>query len=141
MGIAQVMRRGGAVAIAAGGFLASASPAQAPQFAALSLIERGMWTLREAGGGAPRSMCVADVVMLFQVQTPAPNCTRLVIENEPRTATVNYSCRGAGYGRTTISVETPRLIRISSRGMNGGAPFDVDYEARKTGACGPTAAR
>ena len=37
--------------------------------------------------------------------------------------TVNYSCPGAGRGRTTIRFETPRLVQIDSQGLDHGAPF------------------
>lgn len=121
----------GAAAVSAG----AAVPAQAPSFAAFAKVERGMWQLREIGG-TTRPMCIADPATLFQLRsTKMTNCSRFVVENAPNSATVSYDCPGAGQGRTTISVETPRLMRIDSQGFDNGAPFAVEIEARRTGAC------
>jgi hypothetical protein len=102
---------------------------------AFAKVERGLWQLREIGG-ATRPMCIADPATLFQLRsTKMTNCSRFVVENAATTATVSYTCPGAGQGRTTISVETPRLMRIESQGFDHGAPFAVEIEARRTGDC------
>ena len=49
--------------------------------------------------------------------------------------TVNYTCPGIGRGRTTIRVETPRLVQIDSQGLDRGAPFALRAEARRIGPC------
>ncbi|MES2339440.1 MAG: hypothetical protein V4537_15215 [Pseudomonadota bacterium] len=116
------------------GVTAFAAPAQAPRFVALDAMQQGMWQLREIGGTA-RAMCVRDPSALFQLRSPGSGCTRFVIENSTTAATVHYTCPGRGHGRTTISVETPRLVRISSEGLEGGAPFSVELEGRRTGNC------
>jgi hypothetical protein len=113
----------------------AATPAQGPSFVAFAKVERGMWQLREIGGPT-RAMCIADPATLFQLRsTKMTNCSRFVVENAPTTATVSYDCPGAGQGRTTIAVETPRLMRIDSQGFDNGQPFAVEIEARRTGAC------
>jgi hypothetical protein len=63
-------------------------------------------------------------------------CSRLVIENERTSATVHYSCPGAGWGRTTLRITTPRSARIDTQGIAANAPFDVSVDARRTGDCG-----
>lgn len=114
----------------------------APQLTALSVIESGQWVLRAPTPGAPpRSMCLGDARALLQLQHPTAACSRFVIANDPRTATVHYTCPGAGHGRTTIRVETPRLIHIDSQGIANNAPFDWTLEGRRTGACSVSAAR
>lgn len=119
----------------AGVVLILAAGAQAPSFVALNAVEPGQWQLREVGGAA-RAMCVGDPSALFQLRGRGGNCSRFVIENEATSATVHYTCPGSGHGRTTISVETPRLMRIDSQGIDSGAPFAIEIEARRTGACG-----
>ena len=47
-----------------------------------------------------------------------------------------YSCPGAGYGQTNVTVESSKLLRIQTQGIAGGQPFVADYEARHLGACG-----
>ena len=120
--------------------LGTAAPARAPQLAVLTHIETGQWQLREAGSTAPaRSLCVSDPAMLLQVGHVGVQCSRFVIADTPDSATVHYTCPGAGHGRTTLSVETPRLLHLQTQGIASGAPFDMDYEARRTGACVPKA--
>ncbi len=117
--------------------LGSASPAAAPpQLAVLAQLEPGQWQIHEPGTTlAPRAMCVADPAMLLQLGHPGAQCSRFVISDTPGSATVHYTCPGAGHGRTTLSVETPRVVRVQTQGIAGGLPFDHDYEARRLGAC------
>lgn len=112
----------------------SAAAAQTPSFVALSNVERGQWQLRESGG-ATRGMCVSDPTLFFQLRGRGANCSRFVVENAAASATVHYTCPGTGHGRTTIAVETPRLLRIDSQGIDAGAPFAIEVEARRTGSC------
>jgi hypothetical protein len=49
---------------------------------------------------------------------------------------VHYTCPGAGHGRTTVRVETPRLVQIESQGMARNEPFAIRLEGRRTGNCG-----
>lgn len=116
--------------------LTAASPAVAPPLAVLAQVEPGQWQLREAGTSAPpRAMCVADPAMLLQLGHPGASCSRFVIADTPGSATVHYTCPGAGHGRTTLSIETPRLLHVATQGIAGGLPFDHDFEARRLGAC------
>jgi hypothetical protein len=131
LGLARAVVAG---CVLAGGIAALAAPAQAPGFPALSGLERGQWQLREQGG-ASRSVCLGDPTSLFQQRHRGVQCSRFVIDNGATSATVHYTCPGAGHGRTTITVETPRLVRIESQGLDGGAPFAFEVEGRRTGAC------
>ncbi len=117
------------------GAVAWSAPAQAPGFIALAKLERGQWTLREEAG-TRQSLCLSDPTALLQMRNRGATCSRFVIDNSPASATVHYTCPGAGHGRTTLRVETPRLVRIETQGLDGGAPFDLEIEARRTGACG-----
>jgi hypothetical protein len=58
-----------------------------------------------------------------------------VVENSPTVATIHYSCPGHGHGRTTLSVETPRLLRVDTQGVVDGAPFATELEGRRVGTC------
>lgn len=116
--------------------LAAPAPAQAPGLPALGAIERGLWELRERGSSAaPRKICVADPSTLIQIRHGSTACSRFVIDSKPDRATVHYTCPGAGHGRTTIRVETSRLIQIDSQGIADDSPFNFSYEGRRTGAC------
>lgn len=120
----------------AGLAIPSSSPAQAPKmsFAALAPLESGLWQL-DTAGRAPQLLCLGDPAALFQVAHSGPVCRRFVIANESGEATVHYSCGTAGWGRTTVRVETPRLAQIFTQGIKQNRPFDYKVEARHVGNC------
>ncbi|HYZ48474.1 MAG TPA: hypothetical protein VE567_06225 [Sphingomonas sp.] len=105
---------------------------------AFSRIEPGSWQLRALDSSAPeRRLCVDDPYDLIQLRHPGAACSRFVLTNEADRATVHYTCPGAGYGRTTIRVETGQLVHIDSQGLANQAPFQMSFEARRVGACTP----
>ena len=121
---------------------AAAPPPAAPSqmsLAALKLLEAGLWQL-DVKGRTPRLMCITDPIVLVQVEHEQPGCLRFVIANEPKSSTVHYSCQRAGWGRTTIRVETPRVATIMTQGIARNEPFDYAVQARRVGGCGNQAA-
>lgn len=129
MGVRRMI--GIAVVLAAAG---AAGAAQAPRLAALAAIQPGQWQLAEPGGTV-RTMCVADPRALLQIEHGAAQCSRFVIADDRRAATVHYTCPGSGHGRSTISVVDGGQFHLQTQGIHNGAPFDIDYEARRTGPC------
>jgi hypothetical protein len=132
MGIARLLRpaMGGALLT-----FAVAAPAQAPGLKVLAQIEPGRWQLRETASKVERTVCVSDPRILIQLRHGSAQCSRFIIDNQPSEGTVHYTCSGAGHGRTTIEVETPRLIQIQTQGLVNGSPFDSKIEGRRLGAC------
>jgi hypothetical protein len=133
----------GRLALLLGAILASpvmSQPVSAPTLEALTVIEAGQWQLRADDGSDSRSICVADPRILLQVRHRQATCSRFIIANEAKSATIHYTCPGAGHGRTTLRVETPRLVQIESQGIADNAPFAVHMEARRTGSCTPPTA-
>jgi hypothetical protein len=111
-------------------------PATHLQLSALQLVEPGQWEFHSADdSSAKRSMCITDPAIMLQLRHRASACTRFVIANDPKSSTVHYSCQGAGNGRTTVRVETPRLVQIESQGIADNAPFSFSTEGRRVGAC------
>jgi hypothetical protein len=102
---------------------------------ALRGIERGMWQLKGSDGSAVR-LCLGNPATLLQLRHRNTTCSRFVVENSPTVATIHYSCPGHGHGRTTVSVETPRLVRVDTQGVVDGAPFAAELEGRRLGTCG-----
>ena len=137
MGFRRKMRAAYVGLLLVGGVATAApAPADAPLLAALAQIELGQWQFKErTSAPTARLLCVSDPTVLLQLGHPGAQCSRFVIADMPGVATVHYTCRGAGHGRTTVSVETPRLIHLQTQGIANGAPFDFDYEARRTGSC------
>jgi hypothetical protein len=116
--------------------LAAAAPAQAPHLAVLTNIQHGAWSLRQPNpADAPRDICVSDPAVLLQLNHGGAQCSHLVITDTANSATVDYSCPGAGHGRTTLSMETSDIMHLHTQGMINGQPFDLNYEGHLTGAC------
>ncbi|NTZ43666.1 hypothetical protein G7A66_11350 [Altererythrobacter sp. SALINAS58] len=109
--------------------------AQAPELPMLSSVERGLWQLRYRSGSGPRNVCVRSGQELIKLKHGGSDCSRFVVENGAKQVTVQYTCQGNGYGRTSIRKETASLVQIDSQGISGGMPFELSAEARRTGAC------
>lgn len=101
---------------------------------ALEQLEPGLWQI-EVPGKPVRTLCLTDPMVLLQLAHNAPSCSRFVIANEARSSTVHYSCNAAGWGRTTIHVETPRAVQIDTQGIAAKAPFQFSADAHKIGPC------
>lgn len=122
---------------------AFAAPVPAPATAvpapmsltALQQLEAGLWQL-DVKGRAPKQLCVSDPMTLIQIEHDQPGCSRFVIANDPKISTIHYSCQRAGWGRTTVRVETPRAATIQTQGIARNAPFDYSVQARRLGNCG-----
>lgn len=124
-----------AVAVFVAGAGAGAAPSLKNEALASSgTIMPGSWNV-VFDDGTSRRMCLTDIEPLVQLAHAGPVCGRLLIRNDPNHATVHYTCPGAGWGRTSLLVATPRLVRINSQGIAGRAPFAFDAEARRAGSC------
>lgn len=109
---------------------------QRPALAMLSQLEAGRWELRNRDGGQVERICLPDARRLIQLQHPAAACERLIVSDSATEITVQYTCRGHGYGRTHIRRETSRLAQIDTQGIVDGLPFSYAVEARRVGDCG-----
>ena len=110
--------------------------AQRPALAMLNQLEAGRWELRNRDGGQVERICLPDPRRLIQLQHPATVCERLIVSDSATEITVQYTCRGHGYGRTHIRRETGRLAQIDTQGIVDGLPFSYTVEARRIGDCG-----
>lgn len=110
--------------------------AQVPPGSLLDRIEPGAWAVRvREAGAAVENICVRAPDRLIQLRHPGTACQRHVVEETPNLVTVQYTCPGRGYGRTTVRFESDRLIQIDTQGIAGGLPFAFAAEGRRTGAC------
>ena len=109
--------------------------AQAPALAMLDGLDRGEWELRFRDGGDSQKICLKTGLELIQVRHPDQSCSRVVVEDGAQQVTVQYTCRGQGYGRTNIRRETDSLVQIEGQGIAGTRHFQFTAEARRTGAC------
>jgi hypothetical protein len=137
------MKRINALWVAAAGSTALlALGAAAPRPAALAPSAGGLWEISGVPGAkfAPR-MCVADPAMLAQFEHRGRLCTRLVISDSPPSAVIHYTCAAGGFGRSKMTVITPRSIRIETQGISGDLPFNYVLQARRIGECTASAAK
>lgn len=117
--------------------VATAMPvaAQGPELAMLDGLRKGAWSLRIREGGGEQRICLRDGRELIQIQHRQPGCSRFVVTDQADQVTVQYTCRGNGYGRTSIRKESPVLVQVESQGIHNGTPFSFSAEARHVGGC------
>ncbi len=115
---------------------AAAQPAATPGLVMLDQLEKGSWELRSSDDGSLiQTYCLGDARRMIQIFHSRTGCSRYVIEDQPASVTVHYTCPGAGHGRTTIRRETNRLVQIDTQGIADGKPFSQAIEGRRIGAC------
>jgi hypothetical protein len=115
--------------------VAGAAFAQAVPLAMLDRLTPGVWEVRMREGGRSERVCIDHGRRLVQLRHPNLACRQFVVEDEPATVTVHYTCPGQGSGRTHLRFETPRLVQIETTGLAGRLPFDIAGEARRIGDC------
>jgi hypothetical protein len=133
--MARSLRRRLAVGVVVGGIALAAVAAHAAELAMLASLDKGGWTLRIRDDGSQQRICVRTGQEFVQIRHKQPGCSRFVVQDGADEVIVQYTCRGNGYGRTSIRREGPGLVQIRSQGIVNGAPFAISAEARHTGAC------
>ena len=109
---------------------------QRPALTMLDQLDRGKWEVRlRDGSRTVYPLCLDSGRRLIQLRHPQSLCDRVVVDDQANAVTVQYTCRGQGYGRTSIRRENNRLVQIETQGIAEGLPFDFLAEARRTGDC------
>jgi hypothetical protein len=109
--------------------------AQGNGLAMLGSLAKGEWTIRQRGTAPDRKICVKSGAELIQLMHRENGCSQFVVEDGAARVTVQYTCPGNGYGRTSIRRETPGLVQLESQGIEKRTPFQLTAEARRTGTC------
>ena len=109
--------------------------AQGNGLAMLGSLTKGEWTIPQRGGAPDRKICVRSGAELIQLMHRENGCSQFVVEDGAARVTVQYTCPGNGYGRTSIRRETGALVQLESQGIHSGMPFQLTAEARRTGDC------
>jgi hypothetical protein len=117
------------------GFAAMPGLAQSNGLAMLGTLTKGAWTIKYRDGTPDRKICVRTGQELIQLRHRETGCNQFVVEDGAAKVTVQYTCPGNGYGRTSIRRETPALVQLESQGIEGGLPFQLTAEARRSGSC------
>ena len=111
------------------GLVAAAAPPSA-----LGQTEGGLWEIARSGT-QPVRQCVANPLALAQFEHRGSTCKRDVIRDAGSAATIHYTCTGGGFGHSTITVLTPRSLRVETQGIAANAPFKYTFQARRVGNC------
>lgn len=103
---------------------------------ALSAAEGGLWEVSGSARGADaRTVCIASPVELGVWEHRGGRCTRVVISDEGDKTTIHYTCGKGGFGRSDMTLLTPRSLRVATQGISDGAPFNYVLHARRVGNC------
>lgn len=121
------------VLVAAG--LWSPLRAQEGNFALLDSLQKGAWELRYRDGSPSRRICLRTGREFIQLRHASAQCGRYTVDGAGDRITVQYSCKGDGYGRTTVRKETGGLVQLEGQGIAGGLPYQFAAEARRVGSC------
>ena len=123
--------------LVAGAALWFAVPGQAQGngLAMLGTLAKGEWTIKQRGVASDRKICVRSGAELIQLKHRDSGCNQFVVEDGAARVTVQYTCPGNGYGRTSIRRETGALVQLETQGIHDGMPFQFVAEARRTGTC------
>lgn len=91
-----------------------------------------------ASMGAAVNACLVSPESLMHAGFAAANgrdCAHTVVEDTPVRATIAYSCRGLGSGRTTIIKDNRSHFTVDAQGIRGREPFALRAEYKRTGDC------
>ena len=110
--------------------LAAARPAT------LAETTPGLWEI----SGFPKPdasarQCVADTAALAALEHRGQSCQQVVISDTPSTTVIEYTCTNGGFGRTKVTLLTPRSLRIETQGISAKYPFNYTIQARRVGDC------
>jgi len=117
------------------GVAMAAVAVQAADLAMLASLNKGGWTLRIRDDDSQQRICVRSGQEFVQLRHRQSGCSQFVVQDSANEVVVQYTCRGNGYGRTSIRRENNGLVQIRSQGIVDGAPFSISAEARHTGSC------
>lgn len=132
----MALRRLAGTAVALPLLAAAPAAGQRQSLAMLDRMQAGQWELVSRDSPRTRErICLRDGRRLIQLRHPAMACDRLVVDDSASEVTVQYTCRGQGFGRTSIRMENSRLIQIETQGIAGGLPFEFAAEGRHIGPC------
>ena len=131
------MARVGLAGVAAATVLTGiALAAAAPRPAALAKAAPGLWEIDGLKtSNAPARECIAHPAALAQLEHRGKKCHRTVLRDNGTSALVAYRCTGRDFGRSKLTVLTPRSLRIETQGISDGLPFNYVLQARRVGGC------
>ena len=110
--------------------------AAAARPATLAETSPGLWEL--TGFPKPHAsarQCVADTAALAALEHHGQSCKQVLISDSPSSTVIEYTCANGGFGRTKLTLLTPRSLRIETQGISAKYPFNHVIQARRIGDC------
>ena len=102
----------------------------------IAAAQPGLWDISQSATGTNATrLCLADPAVLAQWEHRAASCTRTQISEKANMVTFEYRCVGGGFGRSDVTLLTPRSLRLETQGISGGLPFGYKLYARRVGMC------
>src|SRR5689334_7311120 len=99
---------------------------------ALAPAMGGLWEVStSATGHNPTRVCVPSADVLAQFEHRALRCSRTVLRDNGTIAEIHYNCPGGEFGRSVVTLVTPRSMTIDTQGISGGLPFHYKLYARR----------
>ena len=130
------MRRVRTVAVTCAGAAALLLLVAAARPSALDKASPGLWELSGMpNAGTAFRQCVGDTATLARVEHRGHSCTQVVIKDNGTWTEIHYTCTNGGFGRTKLTVLTPRSLRIETQGISAKYPFNYTIQARRIGDC------
>ena len=124
----------GLILAAAG--LVGAAVIAAPRPAALADVAPGLWEISGyPGAKSPARECFGNVALLAQYEHRKHSCSSSVVSDHAPSSVIQYNCIGGGFGRSTVTMITPRSLRIETQGIADNLPFNYVLQARRVGDC------
>lgn len=116
--------------------LAALLTGASPRPGGLASAWPGMWEIsRSATGTNPQRVCLVDPAFFARWEHRAATCAVNKLTERANLATYDYRCVGGGFGRSDITLLTPRSLRIRTQGILDGLPFDDTLHARWVRHC------
>jgi hypothetical protein len=111
-----------------------AQPAGAPSV--LPGVQPGLWEIsRDATGRGAKRACLRDLVLLATYAHAGDRCQRTYLVNMPGRLVLALECGEGDFGRSEITVTTPRSLKLDTQGFHKGEPYDFTVYARRVGEC------
>ena len=110
--------------------------AAAPRSQASGRIVAGHWEIAGLPGAkGPTRQCFGDPLGLAQVEHLGQRCSRNVLRDNGTSILVEYNCRAGDFGRSKLTLLTPRSVRVETQGISDRLPFNYVLQARRLGEC------
>ena len=103
---------------------------------ALAQTSPGLWEISGLpNAGTAVRQCVANTALLARVEHQGQTCKQVVISDNGTSTVIDYTCATGGFGRSKLTLLTPRSLRIETQGISANYPFNYVIQARRVGNC------